>query len=325
MKKFYLCCLTVILVLVVVLSGCGNRSHKNGSNGGNGSEPTGTIYGTVTPSGEGTPIPGATISTSPVTSTALTDHEGKYLLEVPAPVPTTYMVTAAKEGFVSASRPQTVAEGKAVPVNFELMPEIASGICGQILAGGMPRSGVRVGVGENFSITDTSGNYSIPLSPGTYLAEVSMDNYATLEFRFTISSDEEMVTKDLKMAHEAGLQAYYKLNGNADDAHGDNDGFLSGPKGTSDRFDRGNNALSFDGKDDYVKLPATFEAPGNTMTVAAWIKLNELPETESVIYYSGENGKFYFFVDSEGKLCLTYELEDGSSGTKDSIDSCTEG
>ena len=61
------------------------------------------------------------------------------------------------------------------------------------------------------------------------------------------------------------------------------------------------------------------------MTVAAWIKLNKLPETESVIYYGGENGKFYFFVDSEGKLGLTYELEDGSSGTKHSVDSVLPG
>ena len=112
MKKFFLCCLTVILVLAVVLSGCGSKSGSNGGNGGdggNGSEPTAIIYGTVTLSGEGTPIPEAMISTTPVTSTALTDNEGKYSLKVPAPVPTTYTITAAKEGFIPASKPQTVA------------------------------------------------------------------------------------------------------------------------------------------------------------------------------------------------------------------------
>ncbi|NLM36900.1 MAG: carboxypeptidase regulatory-like domain-containing protein, partial [Firmicutes bacterium] len=290
MKHFSLCCLTVILVLAVVLSGCGGSSGKGGSNGGNGgnggngddgSEPTGTIYGTVTLSGTGTPIPEVTISTSPVTSMVLTDHEGKYSLKVPTPVPTTYTVMAAKEGFLPASKPQTVSAGGTVPVNFELMPEIAGGICGLIRAGGLPRSGIKVEARDVLSgdvsttYTDTSGNYSIPLGPGTYLAEVSMDNYATLEFRFTISSAEEMVVKDLNMVEDLfHLQAYYKLNGDADDAHGEKDGTLSGPGGTNDRFDRGNNALFFDGRDDCVKLPAVFDAPGNAMTVAAWIKLN---------------------------------------------------
>jgi len=66
---------------------------------------TGTISGSVTSSADGSAIVGALVGTSPATATALSDAAGGFIItNVPIPTnPTSYAVTASKEGFASAS------------------------------------------------------------------------------------------------------------------------------------------------------------------------------------------------------------------------------
>jgi hypothetical protein len=65
---------------------------------------TGTVCGRVTSSADGSAILGALVGTSPATATALSDAEGNFVITVPIPTnPTSYAVTASKDGFSSAS------------------------------------------------------------------------------------------------------------------------------------------------------------------------------------------------------------------------------
>lgn len=242
--------------------------------------------------------------------------KGVYSLKVsPSPEGTTYHIFAAKEGYLNSSTIQTVYKDQTVTVNLQLKPAPNSGIGGQILNNGVPCSGITVSVepGGSSSVTDSLGNYSIPLEPGTYMATVSKNGLATLEFRFKVSA-EQVVTNDLKMVSDMFLEAHYPLDGKADDTKGGKNGSLINGVSTTDRFDREKKAISFGGSG-IVTLPASFDTPVNTMTVTAWIKLDTL-ERDNVIYYSGDNGKFFFFVDKDGKLGLTYELEETAAVTK---------
>jgi hypothetical protein len=66
---------------------------------------TGTISGSVTSSADASAIVGALVGTSPATATALSDAAGNFVItNVPIPTnPTSYAVTASKDGFASAS------------------------------------------------------------------------------------------------------------------------------------------------------------------------------------------------------------------------------
>jgi hypothetical protein len=74
-----------------------------------------------------------------------------------------------------------------------------------------------------------------------------------------------------------GLVAYYPLDGNADDASGNNNHgtVMGGAAPAPDRFGRAGNAFSFDGTDDYITVPnsATMQSPDSAVTLAAWVSL----------------------------------------------------
>jgi len=82
-------------------------------------------------------------------------------------------------------------------------------------------------------------------------------------------------------AVSAGLIAYYPFDGNANDASGNgNDGVVTGTILTNDRFGNLNSAYSFNGIDDYIKVPnsRSISISGN-YTLAAWVKFNQLTRT----------------------------------------------
>jgi len=93
----------------------------------------------------------------------------------------------------------------------------------------------------------------------------------------------------------AGLLAYYPLNGNADDAVGNNTGTMVGESlsAAPDRFGRAGRALRF--KDDsYVDIPVDINASEYpALTICAWAML-EGPANDGVAYQvlSHDDGEF---------------------------------
>jgi hypothetical protein len=79
----------------------------------------------------------------------------------------------------------------------------------------------------------------------------------------------------------AGLVACYPFNGNANDNSGNgNNGTVMGAVLATDRFNRTNNAYSFNGSNAYISLPVTNLLLSN-FTWAAWVKVNVIPSSGS--------------------------------------------
>jgi hypothetical protein len=72
---------------------------------------------------------------------------------------------------------------------------------------------------------------------------------------------------------ESTLQAYYELNGNAEDISGNGrDGSVFGAEVVEDRFGNTNRAFLFNGEDDYITIPTAFDY--RRRTVSTWVKIN---------------------------------------------------
>jgi hypothetical protein len=97
---------------------------------------------------------------------------------------------------------------------------------------------------------------------------------------------------DLSFLNE-GLIAYYPFNGNSsDNTQNGNHGVVNGPTLTTDRFDNLNSAYSFDGIDDYIRVPYSpvfrLDFP---YTIMAWIypiSITDDPNSYNVILCQSE-------------------------------------
>ena len=80
----------------------------------------------------------------------------------------------------------------------------------------------------------------------------------------------------------SGLVAHYPFNGNAnDESTNSNDGTVNGATLTEDRFGNANSAYSFDGVDDYIRIPHDSSldfSQGGVMSVSFWVYMDSLPE-----------------------------------------------
>jgi len=92
-----------------------------------------------------------------------------------------------------------------------------------------------------------------------------------------------------------GLVAHYAFNGNADDVSGNgHDGTVWGATLTIDRFGNPNSAYSFDGLNDYVRIPDDPQLDGmNSLTLALWVKIDgsdhEAEVLNKYLHYSGSH------------------------------------
>ncbi|MCL6615259.1 MAG: carboxypeptidase-like regulatory domain-containing protein, partial [Firmicutes bacterium] len=116
MRKSVLRCLFPILVLAMVLAGCGGG-------GGGGTTPPAemaTISGVITGSSPDLLIPGATVTAAGGgrTITTVSGPDGRYTLHAPA---ATYAVTVAKESYQDASAEIVVAAGESLTHDFALV------------------------------------------------------------------------------------------------------------------------------------------------------------------------------------------------------------
>lgn len=76
-----------------------------------------------------------------------------------------------------------------------------------------------------------------------------------------------------------GLVAYYPFNANANDESGNGfNGTVNGATLTTDRFGRTQSCYSFNGTDNYIRLPLnTGNLNGSTqVTISAWINPNQI-------------------------------------------------
>ena len=69
-----------------------------------------------------------------------------------------------------------------------------------------------------------------------------------------------------------GLVAAYEFNGNANDSIGNNDGIVYGASLTTDRFGNADSAYSFDGSDDWIKIPENSAFSFQDFTISVWFQ-----------------------------------------------------
>ena len=101
---------------------------------------------------------------------------------------------------------------------------------------------------------------------------------------------------DSEVYESAGMISYWRFDEGEGDTAGDsvdgNHGTLSGPQWTSGKV---NGALTFDGADDYVEIPASsnLNLHGGGVTVATWVKFHQLDNSYDGIYTYGTGGGWY--------------------------------
>ena len=110
-----------------------------------------------------------------------------------------------------------------------------------------------------------------------------------------------------------GLLAWYKFDGTANDSSGNNNnGVINGPTSTTDRFNRPNHALLFNGDGQYVSVAN--DVWSDSLTLSAWVYANYFGSTSS-----GTAGKMIFFkapntgYNDDYHMCVIY---DGSNNPK---------
>jgi hypothetical protein len=122
----------------------------------------GTIIGTITISGSGSPVSGATVTTDPGTTTATTGSQGTFTIANVAPK--TYTVTAAAPGYASGSVSVTVAAGQTATANISLQADYSGTWSGTTSQG----KAISFKVANN-AITSISYNFVVGSSSGIFL------------------------------------------------------------------------------------------------------------------------------------------------------------
>jgi len=108
-----------------------------------------------------------------------------------------------------------------------------------------------------------------------------------------------------------GLLIYYPCNGNADDLSGN--GLNGQTKATpaKDRFGNPNNALSFNGENQYIELPNIKKLkPNLPVSFSFWVKFNDLDVSNTVIFTTDfatdKHSGVWMNVSSGGKLAINF-------------------
>lgn len=102
---------------------------------------------------------------------------------------------------------------------------------------------------------------------------------------FFIMSFVLLTTSILRADLTTGLIAYYPFNGNANDESGlGNDGTVHGATLTIDRFGNSDSAYSFDGENDYIRIPDDPQLDGmDALTLSVWINTNDSDQWAEII------------------------------------------
>jgi hypothetical protein len=158
---------------------------------------------------------------------------------------------------------------------------------------GLPGSSINI-TGTNFSTTaadntvDINGiEATVTAATATTLTVTIPDEAETGNITVATgggeaaSSDEFEVLIDIP---RTGLVAFYKLDGNGNDASGNAlNGTVTGAAASTSRFSKENKSLKFDGVDDKVNMgnPTKLQI-SNTITVAGWVNIDDYKSNNSM-------------------------------------------
>ncbi|MBI1932804.1 MAG: T9SS type A sorting domain-containing protein [Ignavibacteriales bacterium] len=163
-------------------------------------------------------------------------------------------------------------------------------------------NGIVFGSGETIKWTapNTAGNYFIS-------CKVSDGNGGIVQDSIAVS------VRDLSNTQSGSLICFYPFSGNADDKSGNNNnGTISGAVFVSDRFGNSNNALNFDGVNDYVKITNSNSLNfTNSISINLWFKINSFYEREQYIISHGNWERRWKISISNNKLRFTIKTASG--------------
>jgi hypothetical protein len=118
-----------------------------------------------------------------------------------------------------------------------------------------------------------------------YIFELLTQNKLTITMKFKIIRFFILSMSVFLSLSKAGaqdvksdLEMHLQLNGNANDETGSYSGTIIGAIANSDRFSNSNNAMSFDGKDDYIDFGDNLDMGTKDFTVSLWAYVEEFPE-----------------------------------------------
>jgi hypothetical protein len=106
---------------------------------------------------------------------------------------------------------------------------------------------------------------------------------------------------------EEGLIAYYPLDGNANDASGNNhNGVVVGATPCNDRFGKANSALSFNGVDNYISFESVPLKKLDNCSLSAWINPASINQDSMAVCLGSDDGRigngFEFGVSGGNRL-----------------------
>ncbi|SDK72760.1 Concanavalin A-like lectin/glucanases superfamily protein [Catalinimonas alkaloidigena] len=120
--------------------------------------------------------------------------------------------------------------------------------------------------------------WTAPATPGNYVLTCFVDD----GYGNTVADSLDVMVRDLSATPTGNLVAWYLFNGNADDASGyGNDGTVSGPRLTDDRFGNTQQAYFFDGINDVITVPSSESLNfQDAITVSFWMRLDRFYDRE---------------------------------------------
>jgi len=175
--------------------------------------------------------------------------------------------------------------------------------------------GTLTGSGKNIT-------WKAPIMEGNYFIKcIVTDTHGA-----SVSDSLGVEVRDLSKTQSGNLIAFYPFNGNANDQTGLHNGTVNGAVLTTDRFGIINQAFSFDGKTENIRIPnASSLNFANSITVSLWFKISTsfLFDREAFLFSHGSWQNRWKISLSNKKIRWTIKTDSNiNSGTRD-LDSDT--
>jgi trimeric autotransporter adhesin len=168
----------------------------------------GTVIGTVVNAAGGGPVPGASVSLSGVPGSVTTDVSGAFSIQG---APGSYSVVVIKAGWATfATAEMTVAPGATTNASTIAISNVSGTVTGTVIDAatllGVPGATVSVSGTPISCTTDSSGNFSLSLAPGSYALTASKDGwYAPTTAAFSVAGSGSVSIGSLWMSRNATI------------------------------------------------------------------------------------------------------------------------
>lgn len=152
-----------------------------------------------------------------------------------------------------------------------------------------------------------SGNGITPSSGATY---TYYPNYATNPTAYCLQETRDNITYSISASGAAasaaasgscsdaqGLIGWWKLNGNFNDASGNNNNGtgVASPAATADKNGNANSAYSLNGSSQYINLPAVMPT-SKPYTKTVWFNTNSTAGSQNILSYAGTCGGHAYYL-----------------------------